>query len=555
MLDVVLQTSFMKPIKSGQVKTNFELGHKMEPIIARNFYRECISGEQCLIHVQGIFHAGLFRNGVKEYIAATPDFIALVVKGDEIMPALVEIKTRTTLASILSEDQYHIDSKYTSVSADTHEFIDTIRKKTERIQLLHQAVALGINQSILLIGDNKGRILKGIWVNFPSSIIDAYEKCMDDVYENSLSFLYRAKIQGKTIQETITEDEIIRVQTCLSHQEYIDNIHVFYQEVNKWLALHKKIKHDKQPLLPMSLCVHSLQGIWNRSKGGSDTATGAFRAAWFPLPRQAKTAQGYVCQRILYLMTYQVMKIFSLLMLNENETIDSYRKRINRRNVSFSQFILMMRKTIILPNILPDSGIPSQQMIVHNTCNPDVIITGNDAAVTTGTDDTTDPTSDNHTSSSTSTLVRRTTRNSRRTHIVKNIQTDAQPNRNTPLRYGTTSVIKRLRSCHLPIGLYTLPENNKKIKGSCANCGRRTNYFCLGCRMYWCPILPKEKVKGSVNETIQVHSKEIKLDISNPTRRKLASDGKRDNQKYICSCYALAHLHCIDGDISLPEKV
>jgi hypothetical protein len=193
----------------------------MEPIIAGNFYRECISGEQCLIHVHGLFHAGLFRNGDKEYIAATPDFIALVVKGDDIIPALVEVKTRTTLASILSEDQYNIDSKYTSVSADTHEFIDTIRKKTERIQLLHQAVTMGINQSILLIVDNKGRILKGIWVYFPTAMIDAYEKCMDDVYENSLSFLYRAKIQGKTIQEAITEDEIIKVQTCLSHQEYI----------------------------------------------------------------------------------------------------------------------------------------------------------------------------------------------------------------------------------------------------------------------------------------------------------------------------------------------
>ena len=231
-------------------------------------------------------------------------------------------------------------------------------------------------------------------------------------------------------------------------------------------------------------------------------------------------------------MAYQVMKIFSLHLFNEKESIDSYRKRINRRNISFSQFILMMRKTIILPNIVSESGSQSQLMTVPHTCSTDVIVSGNGIAVTTGTDDTPDPTSDKHTSSSSRISLRRTTRNSRRTHIVKNIQTD-----------WTTGVIKRLRSCHLPIGLYILPENNKKIKVSCANCGRRTNYLCLGCRMNWCPILPKEKVKGSVNETIQVHSKELKLDISNPSRRELASDGKRDNQKYVCSCYALAHLH------------
>ena len=34
MLDVLLETTFLKPIKSGAVKSNFELGHKMEPIIA-----------------------------------------------------------------------------------------------------------------------------------------------------------------------------------------------------------------------------------------------------------------------------------------------------------------------------------------------------------------------------------------------------------------------------------------------------------------------------------------------------------------------------------------
>ena len=60
-------------------------------------------------------------------------------------------------------------------------------------------------------------------------------------------------------------------------------------------------------------------------------------------------AQGYVCQRILYLMTYQVMKLYSLLLIKEGEGIDQFRNRVNRRNISYSQFILMIRKQIIIP--------------------------------------------------------------------------------------------------------------------------------------------------------------------------------------------------------------
>lgn len=105
--------------------------------------------------------------------------------------------------------------------------------------MLHQAVTMRINQSILLICDNKGRILTDIWVHFPNSLMQNYSKYMDDVYENSFSFIYRAKFQDKRIEEVITEEETHKVETCLSHQEYIDNIYkVFYQEVNKWLALH-----------------------------------------------------------------------------------------------------------------------------------------------------------------------------------------------------------------------------------------------------------------------------------------------------------------------------
>ena len=282
MLDVTLETSFMKPIRAGSVKANFELGHKMEPIISGHFVNDCRLGRQSFFDVQAIFHVGLFQNKNKEFLRCTPDYLAILKIGNEYKAAIVEVKTRTTLSSIMTEEQYKLPFTYTKVTSDSAEFTTSIRKRSERLQLLHQATTMNIDLSILLIGDMKGRIMKGIWVEFPLSVIQNYEKCMDDVYEKSLTFFYRTKMQKRTIRETLHNYELDAIKESLKHQEYIDNIDVLFQEIDKWLAVHEKIRVDAHPLLPMKLCLHSLQGLWNRSKAGSDTSTEALRGAWFP---------------------------------------------------------------------------------------------------------------------------------------------------------------------------------------------------------------------------------------------------------------------------------
>ena len=67
--------------------------------------------------------------------------------------------------------------------------------------------------------------------------------------------------------------------------------------------------------------------------------------------------------------------------------------------------------------------------------------------------------------------------------------------------------------------------------------------------LHWCPTLPKEKGDNRIHTTMD--ATDLRL-IANPsTRRNLAKDQKKDEQVYICSCYALAHLHCIDSDTKL----
>jgi hypothetical protein len=76
-LDVTLETSFMKPIRAGSVKANFELGHKMEPIIVGHFVNDCRLGTQSFFDVEAIFHVGLFQNKNKEFLRCTPDYLAI----------------------------------------------------------------------------------------------------------------------------------------------------------------------------------------------------------------------------------------------------------------------------------------------------------------------------------------------------------------------------------------------------------------------------------------------------------------------------------------------
>ena len=72
---------------------------------------------------------------------------------------------------------------------------------------------------------------------------------------------------------------------------------------------------------------------------------------WSLLPRNANTLQGYMCQRIIFLMIFQVLKCRSLFSSTVGETVNQFRNRINKSNVSFLPFILMTKATIVLSKL------------------------------------------------------------------------------------------------------------------------------------------------------------------------------------------------------------
>ena len=257
----------------------------------------------------------------------------------------------------------------------------------------------------------------------------------------------------------VHSDEKNAIKEYILHQEYVDNYEIVEQEVEKWLAIHRKIEEDGHPLLPMRQCIHLLQALWNRSKGGSDTATQAFRAAWFPLPNSSRTPQGYVCQKILYLMIFQVMKLYSLLCYENDDSIDKFRNRINRTNVSFSQIILMIRQNIIIPTIRYYEEGNIVFGIHHSDANSAEDIRSHEG-------------SEMEIPETRVVNVGRRLR-SNKTHTVTKVCIKAKPLRTIPLRYNKHSqVFNRIKECKIPMGLVV---KDKIQRGkTCANCGRRT---------------------------------------------------------------------------------
>ena len=132
---------------------------------------------------------------------------------------------------------------------------------------------------------------------------------------------------------------------AIGKQTYVD-WESFEYGFKMWVTLRKK----DLPLLTSRKVVPAIASLWNRSKNGSDVATGMIRSAWFPLPTSARTPAALVVQRILYLIQINILKIVTLVTFGD-ENIDDFRRKTNRINGSFRTYGLKLRKICIVPRL------------------------------------------------------------------------------------------------------------------------------------------------------------------------------------------------------------
>ena len=109
--------------------------------------------------------------------------------------------------------------------------------------------------------------------------------------------------QARGAMANITSDIQAKIKVALEKQTYVD-WDSFDYGFKTWVAL----RQSELPLLTSRRVLPLTASLWNRSKNGSDIATGLIRGAWFPLPTPARTPAALAVQRILYLMQINVLK-------------------------------------------------------------------------------------------------------------------------------------------------------------------------------------------------------------------------------------------------------
>ena len=123
----------------------------------------------------------------------------------------------------------------------------------------------------------------------------------------------------------------------------------FLYNFNFWVY----IRRGTLPLTTSRRCLPVLASLWNRSKNGSDVATGIMRSIWYSLPTQSRNPPALVVQRIMFLITINIMKIATFLSFKKKdgrfEEIDHFRNRSNKIYGSHRAFLLHVRKKCIVP--------------------------------------------------------------------------------------------------------------------------------------------------------------------------------------------------------------
>ena len=311
-LAVVLTQSFMKRLGRISSGEDVRIGHEMEDPIIQNLYDLSRHVPQHFkgFQMQSLFKTGLLESKELKGLRCSPDAIGVMTNCDgQRKVVCIEAKCRTRQTTSFQELEACIPNtdgggkKVFTVSAGSLDMVRLIKRDSELLQMLHQAATLNVNDVLLVVGDREGDILKVVWVEYSDELLNSFRKCAKDILTLSTKFIFRAIEDSKSVEEIITLEErrnienAIRFVPDLSWEAFIHATKMFIGFMDLQLPL-----KPSRRLLPY-ICT-----LWNRMKNGSDMATQTMRSGWFPLPLSARLPMGYVCQRILYLVFFSIMK-------------------------------------------------------------------------------------------------------------------------------------------------------------------------------------------------------------------------------------------------------
>ena len=529
----MLSTTFMQPFSTSDTR----IGHRNESVIMGNCILKLNTTSSTTTYtISFCCKTGLVGNLAREYLCASPDYLLIVKNNGVNNLAFAEIKCRTRLHTANIERQLTVGSDvWVEVNASSDMFKYYVKSLKERIQLLHQAATLQMQRGLLLIGDREGNIIRGIWIIFDDELLNDYCICLAEIHNKNFEFIRKALEGLQEIQSYIDRKTRFSIDQAIEKQEYVD-YESFIYNLKYWVSF----RRQSLPLRTSKMCIPTIASTWNRSKNGSDVATGIMRDSWYPLPVGCRTPSAVVIQRIIFLISINIMKIATFLTFKNDrdgfESIDQFRTRSKKMFGSHRAFLLHMRKKCI---------IPMMEQELHKLHEARNVILPTQEPIT--------PTRDEDNPKECSRIITRATA---RTVHIPIINDPYQITNTTPTsRANNTSKIEnRVLHCQNPHIVRIIGEGKK-----CIRCKRKTKTFCLGCHQFMCVTVARnDDIDVDCATRFQDNPSAINFCLGQKkTRIQLkacTSNGKRKRKEVVkdinlsiqATCYNVIHRHILE---------
>ena len=533
-MDCLLATTFMQKSSSADTR----LGHTNEPIIMQNAIMESERDYiETIYKIDFASTVGLVSALDKEYLHASPDFILLVSKNGQKEVAFAEIKCRTKANTAAREYDVSVGhDRWIEVQASSFSFKTYVKSIKERFQLIHQAATMQIRKCVLIIGDKDGEVIRGIWIRFSRTLLDSYRHCLNEIYQKNFAFTMNA-VEGQNEARTyINAEQLENIKEAIKKQEYVD-LDSFLYNFKVWVSLRKQ----NMPLLTSKRCIPSIAALWNRTKNGSDVATGIIRGCWYPLPHGSRNPPALVVQRIIFLVLINIMKIATFLSFEEDndnfEDVDKFRNKSNRMFGSHRAFLLHVRRKCLVPMI--------NKEIRRTSCVQEEIF--NESIQTPEALHNATPRPPAGAQTRSKAKIRHIT------DINDNLKiTDTTP---TSRNKNIDDHEQRILNCISPCLAKVVGKGKK-----CVRCKKTTKTFCLGCHQYMCMHVTEEQnVEQNIPERFKEDATEYNVYLGkrkskvqlneltpNGTRRRKTT--RKDIKVRIqATCYNIVHNHHLNN--------
>ncbi|CAB9527303.1 unknown protein [Seminavis robusta] len=486
LLLTVVKAGYLDPLK-GDAKKHTRRGHQLECHIMRACLRELDEeGMDSPMKLIAACTAPLVERKQQRYVRGSIDFLAFASVDDiDVVPIGVEIKSRVAartdqqathqaevIRRLLGEDRTprQRQRKYFSVRADSDKFKRIVNSTHEAIQVLHHAFVYDLEYVLLLVGDNGGAVVYGVFVLVSDAIKEAYGDVLEDVYSSCLRWMYDDNTAGPSDDELQTVLDNVEV-----NKSSLDG-HSFKME----LALWKDINNNMTlPIPRLRHIIPLIFSYWNTLKGGSDATTNLIWHCQYSVPNNEN--QSVATARMLSLVGVHVHRMYQIATAREDLNRYSCLKRFRDSATERASF----KKTqfLIIDHI-------TKHFAPEETAAPVTPPRATAAAAGRGT---------------------RSQANVERTEVAL-IVTNKTPKRGVLAKYSSLEeklvsgrldkasqfVLERSKG-HAGIPVKRIGDNGdlngKGSRGSCIVCGAQTHCFCLHCKQFMCDTQSERALK------------------------------------------------------------